>query len=98
MSNKSFDSPVEESAVNGSFEKPHRIMYIKDIYKQNMVLCQTCDGLLGYNSFLEKYKKDGGVFSTISNIHITELLEDNYKALVLSCPICEHRLGIKFVD
>jgi len=77
-------------------EEPEK-MEIKEIYKQPLILCSTCKGQLGYQSFIIESTKQAIMLSAMNTISVEELILDSNIYLVVSCAICDTILGIKFV-
>ena len=87
----------QSSAVNKTMENI-RPMEIKEIYKQDLLLCSLCEGLIAYKSFVIEATKNCIILSNLSSVVVEELILDSSMFLVICCPICEQSLGLKFVS
>ena len=86
----------QSSAVNKTMENI-RPMEIKDIYKQPLLLCSLCEGMIAYKSFVIETAKNCIILSNLSSVRVEELIIDSNEYLVISCPICDQVIGLKFV-
>jgi len=74
-------------------------MQIKEIYKQALLLCKNCRSPLSYLSFIQEEHPEGSVsLAKMTNVKAEEIISDSPTYLALSCPICSHTIGIKFVS